>query len=203
MAIFSTPRPGTLWCKVAAARRALLEKPRQNLPNKPNDLMPPVTIPERQFRALQSAILHASRTQMAALTRTPLAIASSSTEFLTAWAILGTWTCTCVWSTPDYARWLQACCPVNRTLAERKPYLGGWTRSSFEQGAFCALLAAMSSSASRYCAIHVEVIAGCPEGVPLGALRPLRRFAYYADHAVSVTTTHGCCRAYPSYGSRR
>ena len=31
MAIFigsaSTPRPGTLWCKVAAARRVLLEKP--------------------------------------------------------------------------------------------------------------------------------------------------------------------------------
>ena len=52
----------------------------------------PVTIPERQFKAVQSAILHASHTQMAALTRIPLAgiKASSSTEFWTAWAILGT-----------------------------------------------------------------------------------------------------------------
>ena len=166
MAIFigsaSTPRPGTLWCKVAAARRALLEKLRENLPNKPADLMPPVTIPERQFRAVQSAILHASHTQMAALTRTPLTgiRASSSTEFLSALAILGTWTCTCVWPTPDYVRWPQACCPVNRALAERKPYLGGWARSSFEQGGLCAL-AAMSSSASWYCAIPGDACFQC------------------------------------------
>ena len=92
--------------------------------------------------------------------RTPKWLASSSTEFLTAWAILGTWTCTCVWPTPDYARWPQACCPVNRALAERKPYLGGWARSSFEQGALCAL-AAMSSPASRYCAIPGDACFQC------------------------------------------
>ena len=96
MAIFigsaSTPRPGTLWCKIAAARRALLEKTREELPNKPAALMPPVTLSELQFRAVQSAVLHASHTQMSALTRTPLAgiKASSSAEILTAWAVLGT-----------------------------------------------------------------------------------------------------------------
>ena len=132
MAIFigsaSTPRPGTLWCKIAAARRALLEKPREA----PAALMPPVTIPERDFGAVQSAILHASHTQMAALTRTPLAgiKASSSTEFLTAWAILGTWTCTCVWPTPDYARWPQACCPVNRALIAATLEVGPGVASS-------------------------------------------------------------------------
>ena len=159
MAIFigsnnNTPRPGTPWRKIAAARRALLDKPREDLPGAPAALMPPVTIPERQFRAMQSAMMHASHVRMAALTRTPLAgiKASSSTDFLTAWAILGTWTCVRVWPTPDKARWPQACHPVNRALAERKPYLGGWARSSFEQGALCAL-AAMSSSDSRYCAI--------------------------------------------------
>ena len=80
-----------------------------NLPGAPAALMPPVTIPERQFRAMQSAMMHAFPVRMAALTRTPLAgiKASSSTDFLTAWAILGTWTC------------VQACHPVNCALAER------------------------------------------------------------------------------------
>ena len=109
MAIFlasnSAPRPGTLLCKVAATRRTLLEKPREDLPNSPAALMPPGTISERHFRAAHSALLHASHTQMAALTRTPLAgiKAGSSTDFLTAWAILGTWTCTSVWPTPNHA----------------------------------------------------------------------------------------------------
>ena len=166
MAIFigsaSPPKPGTLWCKIAAARRALLERPREELPNKPASLMPPVTISKQQFRALQSAVLHASHTQMAALTRTPLAgiKASSSTDFLTAWAVLGTWTCTRAWPTPDHAKWPQACCPVNQALTERKPYLGSWARSSFEQGALCAL-AAMSSQASRYCAIPGDACFQC------------------------------------------
>ena len=73
MAIFlgsaGTPRPGTLWCKIAAARRALLEKRCEELPTTPAAFMPPVTLSERQFRAAQSAILHASHTQMSALTR--------------------------------------------------------------------------------------------------------------------------------------
>ena len=149
MAIFigstSTPRPGTLWCKIAAARRALLEKTCEELPNKPAALMPPVTLSEQQFRAANSAVLHAAHTQMAALTRTPLAgiKASSSSEFFTAWAVH-----------PCVAR------PTNQALAERKPYLGGWARSSFEQGALCAL-AAMSSQASRYCAIPGDACFQC------------------------------------------
>ena len=101
---------------------------------------------------------------MAALTRTPLAGTKAgsqrSAEFLTAWAILGAWTCTRVWPTPNHARWPQACCPINQVLAERKPYLGGWARSSFEQGALCAL-AAMSSQASMYCAIPGDACFQC------------------------------------------
>ena len=166
MAIFlgsqNTPRPGSLWCKISAARRALLEKPREELPHKPAALMPPVTLTEPQFRAASSALTHAAHVRMAALTRTPLAgiKASTSTEFLTAWAILGAWTCTRVWPTPNHARWPQACCPINQALAERKPYLGGWARSSFEQGALCAL-AAMSSQASMYCAIPGDACFQC------------------------------------------
>ena len=112
MAIFidsqTTPRPDSLWCKIAAARRVLLEKPREELP--PAALIPSMTLSEQQFRAANSALFHATHVQMAALTRTPLAgiKASSSTEFLTAWAVLGTWTCTRVWPTPNHARWPQA-----------------------------------------------------------------------------------------------
>ena len=77
MAIFigsqTTPRPGSLWCKISAARRALLEKPREELPHKPAALMPPVTLTEQQFRAASSAMTHATHVRMAALTRTPLA----------------------------------------------------------------------------------------------------------------------------------
>ena len=47
--------------------------------------------------------------------------------------------------TPESARWPKACLAVNEQLQERKPYLEAWARSSFEQGALCAL-AAMSSS---------------------------------------------------------
>ena len=88
----------------ATARRAPLEKAGEELPTTPAALMPPVTLRERQFRAAQNAVLHASHTQMSALTRTPLAgKASSSAEFWIVWAILGTWTCTRVWPTPDHA----------------------------------------------------------------------------------------------------
>ena len=65
---------------------------------------------------------------MAALTRTPLAgiKAGNSKDYLVAWAILGTWTCTLVWPTPNKAKWPQACFPVNPRLTERRPYLGAW-----------------------------------------------------------------------------
>ena len=76
---------------------------------------------------MQSAILHASHTQMSALTRTPLAgiKASSSTEFLTAWAILGTWTCTRVWLTPDYARGFKLAALSTVLLQSVSPTLEG------------------------------------------------------------------------------
>ena len=141
--------------------------------------------------------MHASHAQMSALTRTPMAgiKASSSTEFLTVWAILGTWTCTRVWPTPDKARRPQACHPVNRALAERKPYLGGWARSSFEQGALCAL-AAMSSSASRYCAIPGDACFQC-HGVgpcvtdPPQATLPL--FIHYYGNKDAIHERFGPC----------
>ena len=132
MAIFpgntDAPKPGTLRRKVMAARRSLLEKPRVDLPAAPPALVPPVTLTEQQFRASQSAVTHARHLQMAALTRTPLAgiKAGNSKDYLVAWAILGTWTCTLVWPTPNKAKWPQACFPVNPRLTERRPYLGAW-----------------------------------------------------------------------------
>ena len=111
----SSPQPATPWCKIAALRRALLEKTRENLPNKPAAFMPPVNLSEQQFRAANSGILHAAHIQMAVLTHTPLTRikASSAADYLTTWAILDTWTCTRVWLTPDHAQWPKACCLVN------------------------------------------------------------------------------------------
>ena len=64
MAIFmgsqTTPWPGSLWCKISAARRALLEKPREELPHRSAALMPLVTLTEPQFRAASSAMTHAT-----------------------------------------------------------------------------------------------------------------------------------------------
>ena len=48
-----------------------------------------MTLTEPQFRTTSSAMTHATHVRMAALTRTPLASKPASTEFLTAWAILG------------------------------------------------------------------------------------------------------------------
>ena len=67
MDILTTPRPGSLWCKISAARRALLEKPREELPHKPAALVPPMTLTE-QFMAASSAMTHATHVRMAALT---------------------------------------------------------------------------------------------------------------------------------------
>ena len=166
MAIFPStadaPKPGTLRRKVMAARRCLLEKPRVDLPDAPPALLPPVTLSEQQFRAAQSAVTHAQHLQMAALTRTPLAgiKAGNPKDYLVAWAILGTWTCTLVWPTPNSAKWPQACFPVNPRLTERRPYLGAWARSSFEQGALCAL-AAMSSPKAQFCALPGDACFQC------------------------------------------
>ena len=166
MAIFpgtaDAPKPGTLRRKVMAARRSLLEKPRVDLPAAPPALLPPVTLSEQQFRAAQSAVTHAQHLQMAALTRTPLAgiKAGNPKDYLVAWAILGTWTCTLVWPTPNSAKWPQACFPVNPRLTERRPYLGAWARSSFEQGALCAL-AAMSSPRAQFCALPGDACFQC------------------------------------------
>ena len=84
MASQTAPRPDSLWCKISAARRALLEKPRKELPHRPAALMPSMTLTEPQFRTASSAMIHAAHIRMAALTRTPLAgiKASTFTEFL-------------------------------------------------------------------------------------------------------------------------
>ena len=75
MAIFmgtqTTPRLGSLWCKISAVRRALLEKPREELPHGPAALIPSMTLTEPEFRAASSVMTHATHLQMAALTRTP------------------------------------------------------------------------------------------------------------------------------------
>ena len=121
MAIFpgteESPKPGTLRRKVMTARRMLLEKPRVDLPATPPALVPPATLSERQFRAVQSAVKHAQHLQMAALTRTPLAgiKAGNSKDYLVAWAILGTWTCTMVWPTPNNAKWATILFPCQST----------------------------------------------------------------------------------------
>ena len=54
----------------------------------------------------------------------------------------------------------KACLAVNEQLQERKPYIGVWARSSFEQGALCAL-AAMSSRQTRYVAIPGDACFQC------------------------------------------
>ena len=59
-----------------------------------------------------------------------------------------------MWPTPERAKWPKACCAINTQLRERQPYLGAWTRSSFEQGALCAL-AALSSNHARRCLLSV------------------------------------------------
>ena len=68
MAIFigsqTTPRPGSLWCKISAARRTLLEKAREELPHKPAALMPPVALSEQQFRAASSALTYATHVRL-------------------------------------------------------------------------------------------------------------------------------------------
>ena len=87
-------------------------------------------------------------------------LAQNSHDYLAAWALLGTWTCTLVWPTPEYAKWPKACLAVNEQLQERKPYIGVWARSSFEQGALCAL-AAMSSRQARYVAIAGDACFKC------------------------------------------
>ena len=135
--------PLTARHKAMAARLHLLERPRVPLPYKPAEPPPTNTLNTKQLQALATALLHAEHVQLAALSRTPLAgiLAQSSRDYLAAWALLGTWTCTLVWPTPDRAKRPKACCPSNQQLRERQPYLGAWARSSFEQGALCALVA--------------------------------------------------------------
>ena len=144
-------QPTELRLRTAGAGLAeLLEWSLRRLPSlkswlNPAALMSPVTLSERQFRAVQSATLHVSHTQMSALTPLAGIKASSSAEFLTVWAILDTWTCTHVWHTCGlHLTHVGSKLLGQRVLAERKPYLGRWAGSSFEQGVLCAL-AAMSS----------------------------------------------------------
>ena len=173
----ATPQPGCLRRKVMVARLHLLQRTRTPLPSKPAEEPPNAALNTPQQQALATALLHAEHIQLAALSRTPLAgiLAQNSHDYLAAWALLGTWTCTLVWPTPDTARWPKACLAVNEQLQGRKPYLGAWARSSFEQGALCAL-AAMSSRQARYVAIPGDAcfqchgVGPCLDSPPLAVL---------------------------------
>ena len=140
-----------------AARLHLLERPRIPLPFKPAEAPPTAALNAKQQQALATARLQRS------LAPRSLALAQDSHDYLAAWA-LGTWTCTLVWPTPERAKWPKACLAVNDQLRERQPYLGAWARSSFEQGALCAL-AALSSRRARYVAIPGDACFQC-HGVP-------------------------------------
>ena len=132
----ATPHPGCLRRKVMAARLHLLERPRTPLPFKPAEEPPNAALNTKQQQALATALLHAEHVQLAALSRTPLAgiLAQNSHDYLAAWALLGTWTCTLVWPTPERAKWPNRQRAASRAAA---PYLGAWARSSFERGALC------------------------------------------------------------------
>ena len=77
------------------------------MPFKPAEEPPNAALKTTQQQALATALLHI---QLAALSRTPLAgiLAQNSHDYLAAWALLGTWTCTLVWPTPETARWPKA-----------------------------------------------------------------------------------------------
>ena len=109
-----------------------------------------------------TAAEHADAVPCAALTRTPLAglKAQAPQDYLTAWALLGTWTCARVWPTPTSGKWPKACLAATDQLKERQPYLGAWARSSFEQGALCAL-AAMSSEIAYFFALPGDAVFQC------------------------------------------
>ena len=132
----------------------------------PSNLFP------QQIQALTCALRHAEYAQLAALSRTPLAgiRASVPADYLTAWALLGTWTCKLVWTKPEGEPWPEACHPATRQLAQLAPYLGAWARSSFEQGALCAL-AATSSTECRFCALPGDSCFQC-HGVWMPTLSP-------------------------------
>ena len=63
----TTPRPGSLWCKISAARRALLEKPREELLHRPAALMPPVTLTEFSVSRNQCLRLRSAPGNLASL----------------------------------------------------------------------------------------------------------------------------------------
>ena len=102
-------------------RLQLLERPRTPLPFKPEEAPPNEGLTTKQQQALATALLHAEHVQLAALSRTPLAgiLAQNSHDYLAAWALLGTWTCTLVWPTPERAKWPKAYLAVNEQLRER------------------------------------------------------------------------------------
>ena len=115
--------------QVMAARLRLLERPRTPLPFQAGE-EPPNAALRHHAATGPSHGPPACRAHpaVAALSRTPLAgiLAQNSHDYLAAWALLGTWTCTLVWPTPECAKWPKACLAVNEQLQERKPYLGTW-----------------------------------------------------------------------------
>ena len=135
-----TAIPGSLLQKVKHSRQLLLRQQRRSLPHRVGPRKPIHGIPQEQIASLLTAGEHADAVPYAALTRTPLAglKARNPRDYLNAWALLGTWTCTRVWPTPMSRKWSKACLAETDQLKERHSYLGAWARSSFEQGALCA-----------------------------------------------------------------
>ena len=158
--------PGSLLHKVKHSRQQLLSQQRRNLPHRVGPRNPVHGIPKDQMAALLTAAEYADAVPCAALTKTPLAglKARAPRDYLNAWTLLGTWTCARVWPTPTSGKWPKACLAATDQLKERHPYLGAWARSSFEQGALCAL-AAMSSESAYFLAPPGDAVFQC-HGVP-------------------------------------
>ena len=184
-------QPGCLRRWIMAAKRHLLERERVRLPRRVDPPPPSTTLSEEQVCGLATALKHVEHNRMAALSRTPLAgvLANGPRDYLTAWALLGTWTCTLVWHTSDNAKWPKACFACNDQLRERIPHLGAWARSSFEQGELCALTT-MTSDQASYVALPGDAFFQC-RGIgpclckPPRAVLPLVIHYYHAP-ALSV-----------------
>ena len=151
--------------------------------------------------SLLTAGEHADAVPYPALTRTPLAglKARNPRDYLNAWALLGTWTCTRVWPTPMSRKWPKACLAATDQLKERHSYLGAWARSSFEQGALCAL-AAISSEKDSFFALPGDAVFQCHGVSPCVSAPPravLPLVVHYYECKDNIPELH-CISALPT-----
>ena len=133
--------------KVKHSRQQLLKQQRRRLQHRVGPQKSVHGMPRDQMAALLTATEHADAVPRAALSRTPLAGLKAQAPRLP----------TCLdapWNMDLCSRFAHiriremAYFPATEKLKERNPYLGAWARSSFEQGALCALAAMSSESAS-------------------------------------------------------